>query len=197
MACFVCFSLSPICSVSQVALSKKITVRQVVCPKVCLGESTYKIAFSLPIGASLLPESGTVAGDSIVGIRAFPSNKVKIKVTFADASVRDTTINLPICDPFIPSEPLVTSEIVCRDSAIPALVAFAQPAVVVDWYDSPTGGNQLAVAKDEFLPQNVGSYYAQSRVVESGCVSQTRGRGSVAINEASKKCLEVTTTRRR
>ncbi len=196
MTCFVCFSLSPTCSVSQVALQKKIAVRQVVCPKVCLGESTYKIAFSLPIGAALLPESGTVIGDSIVGIRAFPSNKVTIKVTFADASVKDTTINLPLCDPFIPTEPLVTSEIICRDSAIPALVAFVQPEAVVDWYDSPTGGNQLAVAKDRFLPTNTGNYYAQSRVVESGCMSQTRGRGSVVINEASKKCIVATTSRR-
>ena len=195
MSCSVCVYLLPVRSISQVASPQKITVRQVICPKVCLGENKYKIAFTLPAGATVLPESGTVSGDSIVNISSSANNSVRLRITFANTSTADTTLNLPVCDPFIPTQPLVTSETICAGSAVPALVAIAESAAVVDWYDAPTGGNRLAVATAEFIPNGVGSYYAQSRVEASGCVSQSRGKGSVLLSEGSKKCIEITAAR--
>ncbi|UGS21758.1 T9SS type B sorting domain-containing protein [Flavobacterium cyclinae] len=44
----------------------------------------------------------------------------------------------------------------------------------VDWYDSPTNGNLLLANSTTYSPTSIGTYYAETITISSGCRSNTR-----------------------
>ncbi len=56
------------------------------------------------------------------------------------------------------------------------------PNILVNWYDSPVGGNLLLENSFEFAPNSEGTYFAESITVEGNCVNPNRTPVSLSIN---------------
>lgn len=174
---------------SQGTVSFKVT--EIICPKVCVGESRYRIVFSL-IGAEISTNKGRIQNDTIVDID--PSFDYKVVVTIrpndTTALARQEVIPLPICDPILPEAPLAISQSTCEGQPIPPLIAFPKMNETVDWYDKPTGGTLLAKGILQYIPTNSGMYYAEARRLDSGCKSLGRTPARLDIQRAM--CIPIT-----
>lgn len=71
---------------------------------------------------------------------------------------------------------------ICEGEAIPPLFMNVNPGETVDWYDAPFGGNLLAQGTTSFTPGSPGTYYAETRVIVNGCLSDIRTAASLTIN---------------
>jgi Ig-like domain CHU_C associated len=165
------------------AQSSSFSVKTIICPNLCKGESTYQLVFEA-INGTVFTNRGNIQNDTIVGI--LPKTDYKVNLTFAPANAPDSiyVINLPICDPIIPLPPIVSSQSLCNDTPITPLTAFTIDAATVDWYDKPSGGILLQSAALEFTPFKAGTYYAQARFPASGCMSLARTAASLEIKKA-------------
>jgi len=63
---------------------------------------------------------------------------------------------------------------VCSGESYPALSVTTGTGLTADWYSSSTGGIAAASGTLDFIPPAVGTWYAESRNPETGCVSKTR-----------------------
>jgi Ig-like domain CHU_C associated len=172
--------------------SVELVVKEIICPKVCLKEYAYVIIFSNPVG-NATADRGTFRGDSLVGID--PKSDYRVTITLSNGQGQTTlqTIDLPICDPIIPRAPLVISQSICEGQPIASLKAIAPPGGVIDWYASAIGGAPIAINSADFTPLQAGTYYAQSRIIDSGCTSLARAAGTLLIQKAY--CAVITTRR--
>lgn len=71
---------------------------------------------------------------------------------------------------------------ICEGEDIPELRVNVGQGITVDWYDSNTGGNPLVQGSLSFTPNNPGTFYAESRNSETGCVSDSRTALQLIIN---------------
>lgn len=62
----------------------------------------------------------------------------------------------------------------CINSAIPTLIASVNIDETIDWYDAASNGNLLLNGSTSYTPSVAGSYFAETRNVTSGCISNTR-----------------------
>ncbi len=62
----------------------------------------------------------------------------------------------------------------CGDSVIPALAVIPVPNLMVNWYDSPVGGNLLYENSFNFVPSGPGVYYAGYTSEEFPCIGDIR-----------------------
>jgi len=165
-------------------------VDEVICPKVCIGESRYRIVFSL-IDGVITSNKGTIQNDTIVDID--PGLDYTVVVTIRSISgnepARQERISLPICDPILPSSPLTISQSICEGQPLLPLIAFPKENETVDWYDKPTGGVALAKETLQYIPSSSGIYYAESRRTDSGCKSLGRTPSRLDIQKVM--CIPI------
>ncbi len=152
------------------AQSNAITVKTIVCPNPCKGESTYLLVFEATSG-KVSTNRGTIRNDTIRGI--LPENDFKVTLTFTsiDSLVSTQIVPLPICDPILPLPPLVNSQSLCAGTSITPFKAFTVDGATVDWYDTPHSKIPLKSETLQFIPPQAGTYYARSRFTTTGCTS--------------------------
>lgn len=157
----------------------------------CLGESHYRIVFSV-IGAEISTSKGRIQNDTIVDIN--PEIDYKVIVTIRSSNpaepARQEVIPLPICDLILPDAPLAVNQSTCEGQPIPPLIAFPKENETVDWYDKPTGGTLLAKGIIQYIPPNSGMYYAEARRLDSGCKSLSRTPARLDIQRVM--CVPIT-----
>lgn len=82
---------------------------------------------------------------------------------------------------FIPAVSLGDREI-C-EGEVGVLEVENNPAIQIDWYDAPTGGNLLLVDSFSFEPESQGVYYAESTTEEFNCTATVRTPVELIIKE--------------
>lgn len=164
-----------------------VKVTGIICPNICKGEQNYALAFSVPIGYTIIPSSGTVVNDSIVGIS--PTSFLSVRIIDNDYQETVEEIPLPVCEYLIPQAPLVAGATICEGTPIPMLTAlsFDQNAVI-EWYDKEKDGSVLATG-NSFTPTQSGIYYASTRFLDTNCASNSRT--SATITELRTNCIVV------
>jgi len=140
----------------------------------------YYIDLTVDPGVTITASEGTVTDNGNGSFRIdqiTTGNSVTITATDPNTNCQNTQIvTSPDCD--CQSVPVPASDgdkTICEDSAIPALtVTIAGASHTVDWYDAPTGGNLLLAGSTSFTPPGAGTYYAEGRNINDGCVSDSR-----------------------
>src|SRR5690606_14843263 len=58
----------------------------------------------------------------------------------------------------------------------PVTISASLSGAVIDWYATPTGGTPLITANNNYSPNlsSTTTFYAQSRITATGCISATR-----------------------
>ena len=106
------------------------------------------------------------------------------------------TINSPVCDctmDMVDAPAISGSDIsYCADEPVPALVVTVEPGVTVDWYDGP-GDNATLIAESTltYQPTGPGTFYAESRIIASGCTSDNRTIINLMINELPEVSVDL------
>ena len=125
---------------------------------------------------------GTITdnGDGTFTITNIPSGE-NVTVLALNASTADCmneiSVTAPDCncpDIAAPSAEGPTEASICQGQGVPTFVAFSTAGYAIDWYDAATGGNLLASNTMMFTPTTAGTYFAEARDPDTGCVSQTR-----------------------
>ncbi len=62
------------------------------------------------------------------------------------------------------------------------LAVEANPAISINWYDAPTGGNLVQENSYEFSPSTEGAYYAEAISLENNCINPNREEIIFSIN---------------
>lgn len=164
-----------------------IKVTSITCPNICKGEQNYTLVFSVPVGVTIIPSSGTVVNDSILGIT--PRSVLSIRVI--DDNFQETVeeIPLPVCEYLIPQAPLVAGFTICEGMPIPSLSAVSvDQDAIIEWYDNELDNNVLAIG-NSFTPTRSGTYYAATRFTDSNCASNSRT--AATITELHSSCIVV------
>ncbi len=73
--------------------------------------------------------------------------------------------------------------VICSNDNIPVLSVRVQDDETVNWYDSPTGGNEIAYSSS-FTPQGEGVFYAEAVKSDYDCEGSIRTSVSLTINES-------------
>ncbi|MCB0608650.1 MAG: choice-of-anchor A family protein, partial [Lewinella sp.] len=75
------------------------------------------------------------------------------------------------------------NQVICQGEVIPPLsVSSGNILIAIDWYDAPSGGNLLASNTTTYTPSAAGTYYAEARVIATGCTSDNRTPVTLTIN---------------
>ncbi|AXE18893.1 hypothetical protein DR864_14600 [Runella rosea] len=185
------------CAVYNSAFSQSnaITVKTIICPNLCKGESAYLLVFEATPG-KVSTNHGTIRNDTIMGI--LPENDFKVTLTFTsiDSLVSTQTVPLPVCDPILPLPPLVNSQSLCAGTSITPFTAFTADGATVDWYDTPTGGLPLKSETLQFTPPRAGTFYARSRFTSTGCTSIAFTSVSLEIKKAMCPTISIRKVRK-
>ncbi|KAA3630902.1 MAG: hypothetical protein DWQ02_17200, partial [Bacteroidetes bacterium] len=86
--------------------------------------------------------------------------------------------NCPTIDPPVSGG----DEAICEGDAFPALSATPGAGQTIDWYDAAAGGTLLLGDSQTFTPSAAGTYFAEAREINSGCVSSSRTAIILTIN---------------
>lgn len=142
------------------------------------GNSFYSIIVTTNAANVIADPFGLVTNnnDGTFTISDVPSGS-HIDVTLENSAGDCTTlIELPEhdCGCAAPPPPTSGGDVtICAGDPIPALSATVGAGQVVDWYDAATGGTLLATG-NTYTPAAAGTYYAETRVLADGCISETR-----------------------
>ena len=148
----------------------------------------YELTISTEAGNTVTTSAGTVTEVSTgnFSIDNIPTNEdVIITVVNSNDCQIQQTITAPDCSCPTIAAPTASSALVsiCEGETIPNLMtSVSGENVVVDWYDTSTGGNLLAENTFTFQPTMAGIYYAQSRNTDSGCPGSIRTPIELRIN---------------
>ncbi len=82
---------------------------------------------------------------------------------------------------------------VCEDEPIPTLILNPTAGATIDWYDALSGGNLLQAGNSSYTPAAPGNYFAEARLVASGCISLQRLMVSVVQSPVLTTQLDATT----
>jgi len=63
------------------------------------------------------------------------------------------------------------TQTICAGETIPSLSVGVNSGETADWYSQESGGTLLATGTFAYTPGGAGTYYAQSRVIATGCLS--------------------------
>ena len=160
-------------SFANFSTTPTLVVKNIVCPQICRGETTYKIIFEVTDGV-VSASRGVIRNDTIFDV-IINDYLLKITVLGNNGEKITKTIELPICGPILPIAPIGANQQICEGSPLPLLSVFVpEPTAAVDWFDQPVGGKKLAADSLVFQPAAEGIFYAESRFAVSGCVSLSR-----------------------
>ncbi len=93
--------------------------------------------------------------------------------------------------PVIAQPSIAEQQWYCQGDPFPTLEADVAANIEVVWYGMPTGGDPLATS-NTFQPDMPGIYYAESRLVNTSCVSDERT--AVEVMEIALEVDAITTT---
>ena len=177
------------------AQSNAITVKTIICPNLCKGESAYLLVFE-SVSGRVSTSHGTIRNDTIMGIVPEKGFKLTLTFTSTDSLVSTQIVPLPVCDPILPLPPLVSSQTLCADTPMTPFMAFTAGGATVDWYDTPTGGLPLKSGTLQFTPPRAGTYYARSRFTATGCTSIALTPVSLEIKKAVCPAVSIRKVRK-
>ena len=86
-------------------------------------------------------------------------------------------MNAPTIGPGSSSDTMI-----CDGQTIPTLTVSVGVGETADWYDAMTDGTLLLSGSTSYTPTMAGTYYAEARIIISGCVSSTRTPLTLTIN---------------
>jgi gliding motility-associated-like protein len=139
--------------------------------------TTYSFAVSVSSG-TVTSTSGTVTnmGSNVWSVTGIASG-TNVVVRVVDGNGCENTLNItaPDC-----TCPVVTAPVsggnksYCTASPVPVINASVLTGQTVDWYSAASGGTPLASTTLTFTPAAAGTFYAETRVLISGCVSNSR-----------------------
>lgn len=150
-------------------------------PTVCAGTSTT-LAAQVLAGTESLYTYAWSNGSTSQSIFVTPNSTTTYTVTISNVykycpvlkSANATVTVNP--RPAPPTNPV--NQTVCKGQTIPALSVSVLAGQTVDWYDAPSNGTNVKSNANTFTPavNNPGTYtyYAQSKLVSTGCVSISR-----------------------
>ncbi|KAA3622233.1 MAG: T9SS C-terminal target domain-containing protein [Bacteroidetes bacterium] len=151
-----------------------------------MDQMTYTISV-LTSGTTLTATQGFVSnqGSGIYHIEdiSIDGGPVTITATIENTSCStEVVVEPPVCGcPDIDAPESQGNVFICEDDPLVSLFAVAPEGMAVDWYAEAAGGTPLLSGSEEFLPQEVGTYFAESRDPETGCVSGERTQISISI----------------
>ncbi len=90
------------------------------------------------------------------------------------------TINISCVSPSAPTSG--GNQTICAGATIPALTASVGIGQVVDWYNQSSGGTLLASGTTSYTPSGAGTFFAETRVSATGCLSATRTGVTLTVN---------------
>ncbi len=82
----------------------------------------------------------------------------------------------------VPNAPISNGDVSVCEGEMGTLSVFNQAAYIVNWYDAPTGGNQLLGDNNNFETTIAGTYYAEMNTIEIECASTTRTAVTLTVN---------------
>ena len=107
---------------------------------------------------------------------------VLIRMESSEGCILDTTFIQSCVCPDIEAPISNGDQLICEGDPIPALTVTVSNMMTVDWYDEPVDGNLLVQGSLTFTPRESGTYYAETRQIESGCPSMVRTAVTLFIN---------------
>ncbi len=130
---------------------------------------------------------GTIVnnGNGSFSIIDVPANRdITITATFGSTGCQNlVNINAPSCEcDSIPAPISGGNQSACEGQPLPILTVTVESGQTVDWYDAPTGGNLLLSGSNTFTPTQAGTYFAETREIASGCVSDMRTAVALTVN---------------
>lgn len=149
---------------------------------------TYTVTLALTNTATIQVNEGIVTN---LGGGNFTINGIPAGVDFTytafntgmSCSLGPLMITAPDCScPMVAPPTTGNDPMICAGDPIPTLSVMVANGFTVDWYDAPTGGNQLLMGSVTYPPTAVGTYYAEARDIVNNCVS---GRIAITIIENS------------
>ena len=149
-------SSSPTCSVDLLTYSLEVTVSE--------GTVTSTEGTVTNTAGNVWSITDVTSGNNIV-------------VTVTGVNGCDTSLNVtaPDCNcPVVDAPVDPVNQSYCSGDTIPTLSVSVNAGETVDWYDMPSGGTLLLSGSTSFTPITPGTYYAEARVIVSGCTSATR-----------------------
>ncbi|WP_333599985.1 beta strand repeat-containing protein, partial [Flavobacterium sp.] len=90
------------------------------------------------------------------------------------------TINISCVAPSVPTSG--GNKIICSGISIPALTVTVSGGQLADWYNQSSGGTLLLSGSTSYTPSGAGTYYAETRVSATGCLSATRTAVTLTVN---------------
>lgn len=80
------------------------------------------------------------------------------------------------CENIVVAPPVVatSTQTICAGEPLPVFTATVGANETVDWYNAPFGGTVLASGTLTFQPSEAGTYFAETRRNDTGCVSGSR-----------------------
>ncbi len=151
-------------------------------------QMTYTIS-ALTNGTTLTATQGLVSnqGSGIYHIEdiSIDGGPVTITATITNTSCStELIVEPPVCGcPDIDAPQSGGNVLICDGDPLVPLTAAAPDGMLVDWYADMAGGTPLLSDSEEFLPTELGTYYAESRDPETGCVSGERTQISISIKQ--------------
>lgn len=161
----------------------------VVVERICSPDLlTYNVQLMVMNANELIVNEGTVIDNdlgnfTVEGISAGTALEITLTNTTTTCSIM-ATIAAPdcSCDPVV--EPVSNGDVsICMGEDLPALSVEVSDGETVDWYDAAMGGSLLLEGNTTFQPTSAGTYFAETRVVISNCVSTIRTAVSLIIFE--------------
>ena len=163
-------------------------------PACATDQTTYSVRVKANNG-SITSSTGTVTplgndNYTVSGVSLTPTlQNVTIYVTSPEGCRDSVVVKAPNCQcPAL--EPPVNEydTSICQKQPVPVLRVKVGLNETADWYDAPTGGNQIATATTQFTPSvsapGTYTYYAQTRrtdITIRTCTSNTRTAASLTI----------------
>ena len=149
---------------------------------------SYSVSILLASGDSLTANSGTLQMNTSTNYTISDIDVMdNLVITLFDNTTGCTngfTITAPscICDEVLPPVN-IGNYAVCEGADFPEIGAAFGSGQTIDWYDLPIGGNLVAQGMVTFTPDSLGTYYAESRLVENGCTSDARTAVTLSEND--------------
>ena len=149
---------------------------------------TYQVIITVANANEVNATMGTVVdnADGTFTISAIPAGgdiEISLLNTETNCEFSDMVI-APDCSCPEINAPLGLNDLaICQGEAIPSFEATVDADQTVDWYDAPSGGNQILAANTTLTPTAAGTFYAEARNTITGCISSTRTAVNFTINE--------------
>jgi hypothetical protein len=149
-------STAPFCSTDLLTYTLEVTVSS--------GTVTSSAGTVTDLGGNIWRISGVTVGTGVT-------------VTVTDANTCDNSVSVtsPDCScPAITAPVSGGDQSYCAGGSIPSLTVTVGAGETADWYSAASGGTPLLSGSTTYTPTVPGTYYAEARVIVSGCTSSTR-----------------------